>query len=99
VRTQLRNSSQTARQLTASRKTTSPFHRSRLQNVSKTAGHSRGLEQPNRIVERRGTEVHVPLRRREILMSGQFLNRSCRRAAHRQMRTERVPEHMRSVIE
>jgi hypothetical protein len=43
--------------------------------------------------------VHVTLRRREFLMSGQFLNRSCRRAAHRQMRTERVAQHVPSVID
>ena len=43
--------------------------------------------------------MNVPLRRREILMSGKFLNRSFRRTAYRQMRTERVAEHVRSVIE
>ena len=43
--------------------------------------------------------MHVPLRRRQIPMAGRLLNRPCRRAAHRQMRTERVTEHVRSVVE
>ena len=30
-------------------------------------------------------------------MSGQLLNRSCRRATHRQVRAERVTESMRST--
>jgi len=36
--------------------------------------------------------MHVPLRRHEILMAGQLLNRPRRRAAHREMRAERVTE-------
>jgi hypothetical protein len=44
-----------------------------------------GLEQLNRTVERCGTQIHVPLRRREILMPGQFLNRPRWRTAHRQV--------------
>ena len=36
--------------------------------------------------------MHVPLCRREVLMSGQLLNRSCWRATHRQVRAERVTQ-------
>jgi hypothetical protein len=42
--------------------------------------------------------VHVPLRRREILVAGELLNGSGRRAAHRQMRTERVPQPMHTAL-
>src|SRR2546427_3555765 len=59
------------------------FGRHRLQHVSKTAADFRGLQQPDRAVERRATEMHVPLRRREIPVPSQFLNRSRRRTAHR----------------
>jgi hypothetical protein len=38
--------------------------------------------------------VHVPLRCRQILMPGEFLNRPRRRAAHREMRAERMPQPM-----
>jgi len=41
--------------------------------------------------------VHVPLRRPEILMTREFLNRSCQRATHRQMRAERVPEDVHAL--
>jgi hypothetical protein len=38
--------------------------------------------------------VHVSLRRPQIGMSRQLLNRSCRFSAHGEMRTERVPENV-----
>jgi hypothetical protein len=41
--------------------------------------------------------MHVPLRRREILMAGEFLNRPRRRSSHRQMRTECVPQPMNAA--
>ena len=50
------------------------------------------IQQPDRRFERRRTQVHVPLRRRQVLMPGQLLNRPRRRAPHRQVRTERVPQ-------
>jgi len=50
------------------------------------------IEETDRIFDRGGTEMHVPLRRGEILMPGELLNRSTRCAAHRQMRTECVAE-------
>jgi len=54
------------------------------------------IEQADGGVERRRTQVHVPLRRPEILMAGEFLNRPSRSAAHREVRTERVPKDMQS---
>jgi hypothetical protein len=44
------------------------------------------IQQPDRAFDRRGTQVHVPLRRDQILMPGELLNRPRRRAAHGQMR-------------
>jgi hypothetical protein len=42
--------------------------------------------------------VHVPARRGEIHVTGELLNRSCRRAAHREARTERVPQSMYAAL-
>ena len=44
------------------------------------------------------TEMHVPLRGHEILMARKALNRPRRCAPHRQMRTERVPQAMYTVL-
>jgi hypothetical protein len=41
--------------------------------------------------------MHVPLRRRQIRVAGQFLNRPSGRAAHGEMGTERVPESMHAA--
>ena len=38
--------------------------------------------------------MHVTLRRGQVLVSGELLNRSRRRATHGQMRTERVPQNV-----
>jgi hypothetical protein len=57
------------------------------------SGFSRTIEQPDRSIERRRTQVHVALRRVEILVSGQFLDCTRWRATHCQMRTERVPHY------
>jgi hypothetical protein len=38
------------------------------------SGFSRTIEQPNRSIECRRTQVHVALRRAQILVSGQFLD-------------------------
>jgi hypothetical protein len=56
---------------------------------SVSPARGRTVEQPNRIGHGTRTEVHVLLRRRQIAMSRQFLNRACWRALHRKMRTER----------
>ena len=56
------------------------------------------IEQSNRAFDRRGTEMHVPLRRRQILMPGQFLNRPSGAAAHRQVRAERVSQNVHTNI-
>ena len=55
----------------------------RRQHVSKTRGHAGAVEQTDRTVQRRGTEVHIGLRRREIVMARPFLkftSRNARRA-------------------
>jgi hypothetical protein len=41
--------------------------------------------------------MHVPLRRRQIFMSRQLLNRTSRCAAHREVRTERMSESMHAA--
>jgi hypothetical protein len=63
------------------------------------SGFSRTLsiQQPDRTLDRRGTQVHVPLRRDQILMPGELLNRPRRRAPHREMRAERVPQSMHTA--
>lgn len=53
----------------------------------------RGLfQQSNRRIECSRTQVHVALRRFQVLMPGQFLNGSRRRSTHRQVRAERVAQ-------
>ncbi|HMF99477.1 MAG TPA: hypothetical protein VKE96_34490 [Vicinamibacterales bacterium] len=42
--------------------------------------------------------MHVPLRRLEIGVTGEFLNRPRRRASHREMRTERVPQNVNPAV-
>ena len=64
----------------------------RLQNISKRMYGSGLVEQPDRTFDRRGTQMHVPLRCREIHVPGQILNRARWRAPHGEMRTERVPQ-------
>jgi len=64
----------------------------------KLRGIPEAVEQPDRTVESSGTEVHVPLRRREILMARELLNRAGRRAPHREMRTEGVPQSVHAVL-
>ena len=43
--------------------------------------------------------MHIALRRREVLMSREFLNRSRRRTSHCQMRTERVPQDVHALLD
>jgi len=64
----------------------------RLHYSSTRQPQSRFIKQPNRTLDGGGTQVHVPLSRREILMASQFLNRPRRRSPHRQMRAERVTQ-------
>jgi hypothetical protein len=61
-------------------------------------GRCAPFEQPDRRIQRGWTEVHVPLRRGEILMSGGFLNRPRGCAPHGQMRTEGMPQHMDTAV-
>ena len=50
------------------------------------------VQQPNRILRRGRTQVHVALRGREIRVPRELLDGARRRASHRQVRTERVPQ-------
>jgi hypothetical protein len=59
---------------------------------------SRGIQETDGTFERRGTQVHVPLRRGEILVPSQFLNRSRWSSPHRQMRAERMPQPMHPAL-
>jgi hypothetical protein len=66
----------------------------RLQNVSTFSVDPGRFQQPDRPLERRRTEVHVTLRRDQILVAGQFLDRPGRRPSHRQVRAERMAQAM-----
>ena len=50
------------------------------------------LQQSNRRVERCRAEVHVTLRRAQVLVSSEFLDGPRWRATHRQVRTKRVTQ-------
>ena len=50
------------------------------------------VQQTNRRVERCRAQVHVALRRRQVLMARQFLNRFGWRVSHREMRAEGVSQ-------
>ena len=52
----------------------------------------REVEEPDRGLDSGRTQVHVPLRGRQVLMPGKLLNRARRRTLHCQVRTERVPQ-------
>jgi hypothetical protein len=42
--------------------------------------------------------VHIPLRRPQVGVPGELLNIPCRRAPHREMRTERVPKNVTASV-
>jgi hypothetical protein len=69
-----------------------------VRDVSKTEDGPAVIEQPDCAFNSGWAEVHIALRRAELLMASEFLNRSHRRAPHRQMRTERVPQYMYADI-
>ena len=60
-------------------------------------GSGRRVQESDRRLDRGGTQVHVPLRRSEILMSGELLDGPHGRATHREMRTERVAYAARGI--
>ena len=71
---------------------TPPFTGGRLQPVSK---HGRGLlQQADGALQRRRREVHVALRRAEVGVPRQLLDRPRRRPPHREVRAERVAQHV-----
>ena len=70
----------------------------RLQNVSTISVAAAGFQQPDRPLERRRAQVHVALRRDQILVAGQLLDRPCRRPPHRQMRAERMAQAMHPAL-
>ena len=78
----------------------------RRRPVSKISPHSQrfesGLspvEQPDRVFRCRRTQVHVALRRRQVRVSGHLLDGPRRRALHRQVRTERVPQDVHALLD
>jgi hypothetical protein len=71
----------------------------RLPTGSPTLEHSGGIQQADRRVQRRRTEVHVPLRHGQLSMSSQVLNCACGSTPHRQMRTERVPQDVDAIVD
>jgi hypothetical protein len=75
----------------------------RVQNVSTflrefEAGLS-PIEQSDRVFRCRLAEVHVALRRRQVRVSSELLDGPCRRALHRQVRTERVPKDVHALVD
>ena len=52
------------------------------------------IEESDCVFQRGRAQVHVHLRRRQVLVSGQFLDRFRRGAPHRQVRAEGVPQQM-----
>ena len=76
-------------------------YRSRIRRLPYISPHEirNGLiQEPDRTLDRCRAEVHVALRGREILVPGQFLDGPRRGAPHRQVRAERVPEHMDPAV-
>ena len=55
-------------------------------------------KQSNGGIERRWTQVDVGLRRAQVLVPGELLNRARRRAPHRQMRAERVTQDVHAYL-
>ena len=68
-----------------------------LQHVSNRPRTGVRLHKPDGVLKCSGAEVHIPLRRRQVLRSGQFLNRSGWCPSHGQVRTERVSEDVNPV--
>src|SRR5260370_28614740 len=60
--------------------------------MSKISGGLTPIQEPDRPFDRDRTEMHVPLRRREIAVARELLDRSRRSATHRKMGTKRVPQ-------
>ena len=63
-----------------------------------TTDDRRGIEKPNRGIERGWGQVHVPLCRSQIGVSSQLLNCPRWRPTHRQMRTERVAKNVNPAM-
>jgi hypothetical protein len=57
------------------------------------------VEQPDCVFRCRRTQMHVALRRRQVCVAGQLLDGPRRRALHRQVRTERVPQDMDALLD
>ena len=65
-----------------------------LHYLSTVHAVSVSIEEPDCVFQRRRTQVHVHLSRRQIPVSCQFLDRLRRGAPHRQVRAEGVPQQM-----
>ena len=66
--------------------------------LPRSAAEGGNFQQSNRGFDRERTQMHVPLRRAEVAMAGEFLHRSRGRAAHREVRAERVSQDVRSRV-
>jgi len=64
----------------------------------KSFARAAAVEQRDCRLAGRGRQVHVPERRREILVAGKLLDRLRRGSAHREMRTERVPQDVARIV-
>jgi hypothetical protein len=58
-----------------------------VRDVSTPGERASLIQEADRVLNRGGAQVHVTLRRGQVLVSSEFLNRSRRCAPHRQVRT------------
>ena len=70
----------------------------RLPRGSTCNGGQDWFKEFNSRIQRGWAQMHIPLRRGEILMSSKFLNGPGRSTLHRQVCTERVPKDMHPSI-
>ena len=70
----------------------------RLPYVSPHEIRHRLIEELDRALDCRRAEVHVPLRRPEVGVASQFLNRCDWGSSHRQVRTEGVAKDVDTLL-
>ena len=66
----------------------------RLHYFSTVHDRSVSIEQPDRRIQGRGTQMHIALRRGQVLVPRQFLDGPGGSPLHRQVRAERMPQRM-----
>jgi hypothetical protein len=69
-----------------------------VRDVSTVLRVEAAIEQPNRTLQRRRTQVPVALRRPELAMPGELLDGSRGCATHREMRAEGVAQHVNANL-